>query len=97
MKDKEWALLNKQALEVIRLMLSCNVAFNIVKKKTMAGLMTVLFDMYKKSSASNKVHFIRLLFNLPMTEGASVVAHINEFSTITTQLSSVEIKFNDEV
>ena len=32
-----------------------------------------------------------------MIEGASIAAHINEFSTITTQLSLVEIKFNDEV
>ena len=64
MKDKEWALLDKQALGVIQLTLSCNVAFNIMKKKTMASLMVVLSDMNKKSFASNKVHFMRLLFNL---------------------------------
>ena len=64
MKDKEWALLDKQALGVIQLTLFCNVAFNIMKKKTMAGLMEILSDMYKKSSASNKMHFMRLLFNL---------------------------------
>ena len=32
-----------------------------------------------------------------MIEGASVATHINEFSTITTQLSLVEIEFDDEV
>ncbi|KAL3830794.1 hypothetical protein ACJIZ3_019596 [Penstemon smallii] len=32
-----------------------------------------------------------------MTEGASVAQHLNELSTITTQLSSVEIEFDDEV
>ena len=64
MKDKEWALLDKQALGVIQLTLSWNVAFNIMKKKTMTGLMAVLSDTYKKSYTSNKVHFMRLLFNL---------------------------------
>ena len=59
--------------------------------------MATLFDMYEKPFASNKVHLMRLLFNLWMIEGASVATHINEFSTITTQLSLVEIEFDDEV
>ena len=32
-----------------------------------------------------------------MAEGASIVDHINEFNMITTQLSSVEIDFDDEI
>ncbi|KAL5559010.1 hypothetical protein UlMin_035221 [Ulmus minor] len=59
MKDEDWALLDRQALGVIRLMLSCNVAFNIAKEKTTAGLMAALSSMYEKPSASNKVHFMR--------------------------------------
>ncbi|ONK60009.1 uncharacterized protein A4U43_C08F13250 [Asparagus officinalis] len=58
MKDEEWALLNRQALGVIRLTLSCNVAFNIAKKKITTGLMTALCNMYEKPFASNKVHLI---------------------------------------
>ena len=65
-------LLDRQALGVIRLTLSRNVAFNIVKEKTTAGLMAALSSMYEKPSASNKVHLMRRLFNLRMTEGASV-------------------------
>ncbi|KAE8654393.1 hypothetical protein F3Y22_tig00117048pilonHSYRG00173 [Hibiscus syriacus] len=97
MKNEDWALLDRQALRVIRLMLSRNVAFNIAKEKTTAGLMAALSSMYEKPSASNKVHLMRRLFNLRMTEGASVAQHLNELNTITTQLSSVEIKFDDEV
>ena len=59
--------------------------------------MAALSSMYEKPSASNKVHLIRRLFNLRMTEGASVAQHLNELNTITTQLSSVEIEFDDEV
>ncbi|KAE8692217.1 Receptor-like serine/threonine-protein kinase SD1-8 [Hibiscus syriacus] len=87
----------RQALGVIRLTLSRNVAFNIAKEKITAGLMTALSSMYEKPSASNKVHLMRRLFNLRMTEGASVAQHLNELNTITTQLSSVEIEFDDEV
>lgn len=97
MKDEDWALLDRQALGVIRLTLSRNVAFNIAKEKTTAGLMAALSNMYEKPSASNKVHLMRRLFNLRMTEGASVAQHLNELNIVTTQLSSVEIEFDDEV
>ncbi|KAE8674463.1 CC-NBS-LRR class disease resistance protein [Hibiscus syriacus] len=72
MKNEDWALLDRQALGVIRLTLSRNVAFNIAKEKTTAGLMAAL-------------------------SRASVAQHLNELNTITTQLSSVEIEFDDEV
>ncbi|KAE8695627.1 Potassium transporter 10 [Hibiscus syriacus] len=67
------------------------------RKKTTAGLMAALSSMYEKPSTSNKVHLMRQLFNLRMTERASVAQHLNELNTITTQLSSVEIEFDDEV
>ena len=41
MKDKEWALLDRQVLGVIRLILSRSVAHNVVKEKTTADLMKV--------------------------------------------------------
>lgn len=97
MKDDDWTLLDRQALGVIRLTLSRNVAFNIAKEKTTAGLMAALSSMYEKPSASNKVHLMRRLFNLRMTEGASTAQHLNELNTVTTQLSSVGIEFDDEV
>ena len=53
--------------------------------------------MYEKLSANNKVHLMKKLFNLKMAENASVEQHLNEFSTITNQLSSIEIDFDDEI
>ncbi|KAE8695859.1 U-box domain-containing protein 31 [Hibiscus syriacus] len=97
MKNEDWALLDRQALGVIRLTLSRNVAFNIAKEKTTVGLMAALSSMYEKPSTSNKVHLMRRLFNLRMAKGASVAQHLNKLNTITTQLSSMEIEFDDEV
>ncbi|KAM6563004.1 hypothetical protein CsatB_023002 [Cannabis sativa] len=59
MKDEEWNLLDRQALRVIRLTLSRNVAFNIAKEKNTADLMSALSNMYEKPSASNKVLLMR--------------------------------------
>ena len=97
MKDDEWNLLDRQVLGVIRLALSRSVAHNVVKEKTTADLMKALFGMYEKLSANNKVHLMKKLFNLKMTENASFAQHLNKFNVITDQLSTVEIEFDDEI
>ena len=37
------------------------------------------------------------LFNMNMSEGGSIADHLNEFNTLTSQLSSVKVNFDDEV
>ncbi|KAJ0494593.1 putative RNA-directed DNA polymerase [Helianthus annuus] len=96
-KDDEWKDMDRKALVVIRFTLAKSVAFNIVKETTAKGLMTALSNMYEKPSASNKVFLIRQLVNTRMREGASITAHVNEFNTIISRLTSVDIKFDDEV
>jgi hypothetical protein len=96
-KDAEWALLDRHVLGVIRLTLSRSIAYNVVKEMTTVGLVMALSGMYEKSSANNKVHLMKKLFNLKMAKGAAMAKHLNEFNTITNQLSSVEIEFDDEI
>ena len=59
--------------------------------------MKILSSMYEKPLANNKVHLMKKLFNLKMVEGTSVAQHLNEFNTITNQLSFMEIDFDDEI
>ena len=86
-----------KVLRVIGLTLSTSVAHNVVKENTTADLKKALSDMYKKPSANNKVHLMKKLFNLKIAENASVAQHLNKFNTITNQLSSVEIDFDNEI
>ena len=37
------------------------------------------------------------LFSMKMSEGGSIVDHLNGFNTVTSKLSSVKVKFDDEV
>jgi hypothetical protein len=97
MEEEDWALIDRQALGVIQLTLSRSIAYNVVNEKTTAGLMTALSSMYEKLSANNKMHLMKKLFNLKMAKGTPVAQHLNEFNTITSQLSSVEIDFDDEI
>ena len=66
--------------------MSRSVAHNVVKEKTTTYLMKALSDMCEKSSANNKVHLMKKLFNLNMAENASVAQHLNEFNTITKSI-----------
>ena len=40
---------------------------------------------------------MKRLFNMKMSEGGSIVNHLNEFNTLTNQLSSAKVNFDDEV
>jgi hypothetical protein len=97
MKDEEWEILDRKALGTIRLSLAVSVAFNISKEKTTKGLMEALAKLYEKPSASNKVFLMKRLFNMKMSEGGSVADHLNEFNTVTNQLSFIKVDFDDEV
>ena len=73
------------------------MAFNITKEKTTKDLMKTLVTLYGKPSTSNKVFLMKHLFNMKMVEGGSIVDHLNEFNTITSQLSSVGTNFDEEI
>ena len=73
------------------------MAFNITAAKTTQELMETLTKLYEKPSASNKVFLMKRLFNMTMVEGGSVTDHLNEFNTVTSQLTSVKLNFDEEV
>ena len=97
MKDEEWEILDRKALGTIRLSPTTLVAFNISKEKTTKGLMEALSKLYEKPLASNKVFLMKILFNMNMSKGGFVADHLNDFNTVTNQLSSVIVDFDDEV
>ena len=89
--------MDRKALGSIRLCFAQSVTFNITKAKTIEELMETLAKLYEKPSASNKVFLMKRLFNIKMVEGGSVVDHLNEFNTVTSQLSFVGINFDEEI
>jgi hypothetical protein len=89
--------MDRKALGMIRLILEALVNFNISKEKTTKELMDALDKLYEKPSVSNKVFLMKILFNMKMSEGGSVVDHLNEFNMVTNQLSSIKVDFDNEV
>ena len=77
--------------------MASSMDFNISKEKTTEGVMSALSKLYEKPLTSNKVFLMKCLFNMKMSEGGSAANHLNEFNTLTSQLSSVNVNFDDEV
>jgi hypothetical protein len=96
MTDEDWEDLDARALSTIRLCLADEVLFNIVEEKTTTGLWTKLESLYMTKNLSNKIFLKRQLYNLRMKEGTKIVDHLNVFNTLICQLSSMEVKYEDE-
>jgi hypothetical protein len=82
---------------MIWLSLSASMAFNISKGNIRNDLMDALDKPYEKPLASNKVFLMKRLFNMKISEGGSIADHLNEFNTVSNQLSFVKVDFDDEV
>ena len=63
----------------------------------MKDLMQTLAKLYEKPSSSERVFLMKHIFNIKMAEGRSIANHLNEFNTITSQLSFVNVNFDEEI
>jgi len=111
MSDEEWVVkrkprdmtnaqrmvLDRKVLGAIRLSLSKSIAFNIKGQETATDLMKALSNLYEQPSAARKVHLIKKLVNLKMSENQSFKEHLNVFNEVTDGLNSVYIVFDNEV
>jgi acyl-activating enzyme 14 len=82
---------------MIRLTLIEKEDYNVIKEKTIYYESNDNHIMYEKPLANNKVYLIKKLFNMKMTKGMFITQHLNNFSIIINQLSSIKIKFYDEI
>ena len=67
---------------------SCETAFELWKK---------LSETYEKKVASTKMYLIRRLYNLRMKESDSVQAHLNEYESLSSQITSQGTTIEDEL
>lgn len=91
MSDEDWVILDRKALGTHRLCLVPSVAFNISKETITTKLMAALAKLYEKALALNNIFLMECLFNMKMSEGGSVVDHLNKFNTVTNELTSVKV------
>ena len=69
-------------------MQSCSITFKLWK---------TLSDTYKKKVAATKIYLIWLLYNLRMKESDSVQTHLNEYESLSSQISAQGTTIEDEL
>jgi hypothetical protein len=96
MTELEWEDMDAKDLSTIRLCLADDALFNVVGKHTTSGLWSKLESLYMTKSLTSRIYLKRQLYSLRMKEGTKVIDHLNTFNTLIVQLTSMEVKFEDE-
>ena len=81
---------------MIGLCLVDDVLFNIIGETSAASLWNKLESLYMTKSVTNKIYLKRQFYNMRMKEGTKIANHLNVFNTLIFQLSSMDVKIDDE-
>ena len=76
--------------------LSESVYYTVQSCTTTFELWKTMSDIYEKKIATTKIYLIRCLYNLQMKEFNSVHAHINEYGSPKSQISTQGMMIEDE-
>ncbi|MCO5601407.1 hypothetical protein L7F22_055528 [Adiantum nelumboides] len=95
--DAQWTMMDAKAKATIRLHLAESIFFTIMDHKTTKELWDSLCATWESKSASNKVFLMKKLFNLQMKEDGLITAHLNEFNSLFSQLTSKGLNLDDEM
>ena len=77
--------------------LSESVYFTVQSCSTAFELWKTLSDTYEKKVATTKIYLFRRLYNLRMKESDSVQTHLNEYESLSSQISAQGTTIEDEL
>jgi gag-polypeptide of LTR copia-type len=87
---------DRKALSMIHLQLSNNILQECLEEKSAAALWLKLETICMSKDLTSKMHIKMKLFTHKLQEGGSVLKHISVFKEIVADLTSMEVKFDDE-
>ena len=96
MSDDTWEDLQAKAVSTIRLCLADEVMYHVIGDESPAGVWAKLESRYMSKSLTNKLFLKQKLFGLKMVEGSDLIAHINTFNQIVSDLLRIEVVFDEE-
>ena len=96
MTNDEWEELDPKVLSTICLCLVNDVLFNIVGENSATSLWSKLESVYMTKYLTTIIYLKRPLYGMRMKEAMKIVDHLNVFNTLIFQLSSMDVKIDDE-
>jgi hypothetical protein len=96
-KPNVWTKLDRVARATIRMHLSEFVYYRVHSCTTAKELWKTLSDTYEKKVAAMKIYLIQCLYNLRIKESDSIMAHLNDYEGVISQLSVQGKTIDDEL
>mgnify|MGYP002776052627 CR=1 FL=1 len=87
-KANEWQKLDKIVRATIQMHMSESLYFTVQSCSTAFELWKTLSETYEKKVAAMKMYLILHLYNLRIKESDSVQAHLDEYESLSSQISS---------
>ncbi|KAH9805146.1 hypothetical protein KPL71_002341 [Citrus sinensis] len=96
MDDKEWIKINRQACGTIRLCLTKDQKYSVMRETSAKKLWETLEEKYMKKSLENRLYMKNKLYRFTYTHGMSMNDHVNSFNKILADLLNLDERFEDE-
>ena len=96
-KANEWQKLDRIVRATIQMHLSESVYFTVQSWSTAFELWKTLSNTYEKKVPATKIYLIWRLYNLRMKDSDSVQAYLNEYESLSSQISSQGTTIEDEL
>lgn len=95
--DKEWELLNRKVVAMIRKYIDRSLFEHVSTYTNAYELWSKLESMIQKKTPRNKAHLVRRLVKLEYKDGQGMIEHLNTFKGLVNQLTKIEMKIDDEL
>ncbi|KAK2965970.1 hypothetical protein RJ640_018325 [Escallonia rubra] len=96
MDQDDWEELQAKAVSTIRLNLASKVKYQVLTETSPTALWQKWEKIYMSKSLSNRLYLKKDLYQLRMDEGSDLGDHISEFNRLVSQLSSIDVKLEEE-
>ncbi|KAG6433809.1 hypothetical protein SASPL_105426 [Salvia splendens] len=93
---QEFAELDKRARSGIILNLAYEVLAEVAAETTAKGMWDSLKAIYMKKTMENRLYLKQKLYSLRMTEGTSIISHLDRFDSVIIDLENVDVKVSEE-
>eukprot|EP00268_Persea_americana_P009427 TRINITY_DN13788_c0_g4_i1.p1 TRINITY_DN13788_c0_g4~~TRINITY_DN13788_c0_g4_i1.p1 ORF type:complete len:180 (+),score=37.85 TRINITY_DN13788_c0_g4_i1:237-776(+) len=96
MEDKEWQKINRQACSTIRLCLTKDQTYSVMRETSAKELWQKLEEKYMTKSLENRIYLKKKLFRFEYHQGISMTEQLDEFNKIIDDLMNIDVKIDDE-
>ena len=92
---KYWDKLDRKIMSILHLCFLVSILMNVCREYTSNKLWEKLGNLYQSMFLVNKLFLSKKMYHFTMEDGFSMVAHINSFNIVISQLNIADINIEE--